>query len=672
MMQSSHGALASRVFTFLLLVGLVLVSSACTGRATDPDAGLADAPTAVPDAAPTRLRFLGIDPPRGSFRGGVRAVLEGSGFADPTTVLIDGTRVDAAQVEVRTSGRIALVMPPHAAGTVDIEVQSISGSAVLEDAFEYTRLAVEPSSAPELGGRRVTLSGAGTDFTSGDRFLFDGTECTELVVTSPIEASCRVPAGSGVVDVEHRRGETVIDLLPASFTYVPALLTEGGAYGEAIAGALDVQVVGAVGPIEDALVWVDDQGTVYQARTNAEGWAQLREAGLAGQVDVHAGHRCYGRTSLVGVDASTLVLPLALIQGERVEGCPAPASGSGRGVGTPPGTIRGHVRFLSADEFPAPTSFWTSVPQPRSGEVRVAYVIPMAELSTDGARLVPADWDDTIGGMPFAVETSAGVQRVCAVAGIESAERPPVLYPAPLDDFRAFAFGCSAPVVVPPHGESRGVVVEIGAAMSTRLDILTRTPAGMPASISAWAGLRFRDATWHGGPRTTPVDWQLQRLPEPASWWDDNDLYVGASVGPTLFEVWVREPVASIELEPLPAIAVVSPIAASTLRLGDSLEFSTASPAELDSVIWTIGGPRVWFLFARGDRRRVTLPDTDDPALALPSGVYAVSLAVAEVDGFDFDAATITRDALVSLPSSATVQVQRSMRVSIEGVLVRP
>ena len=115
-----------RMPTFLALV-LTLMLAACGGSGGD------DTPTGN---APT---IGSVGPSSGSPAGGETVTLTGTGFAEPGagTPIVRFGGVDATNVVVIDNNTLTCTVPPHAPGTVDIEIVTNHGTYVLPGAYTY-------------------------------------------------------------------------------------------------------------------------------------------------------------------------------------------------------------------------------------------------------------------------------------------------------------------------------------------------------------------------------------------------------------------------------------------------------------------------------------------------------------------------------------------------------
>ena len=689
----------------LLAVVLCCGVLACDRSRTVPLRPAEDA--GRPDAPLPALLLRGIDPWRGPYTGETLVSVEGVGFVDGSTVVdVDGIEVEPSRVSFAGTGRLVVRMPPHAPGTVDVSVRVGGREAALPDAYTFDALSFAPSAAPAGGGQRVSILGAETDFREGDAFEFDGAPCSELLVVSSTEARCRVPAhGVGRVDVVQRRGAEALAAAAQAFEYVDTDFVTGGVSGESIAGSLGVEVVGPVGPVENALVRVvDEPGGVLEGRTDGMGRVVFDSPALRGPVSVHVGHGCYSRTSLVGVDARSLVVPLQL---HRFGG-DCPTQGIGGGIlrpGPPGGIARGTVVFLEGQEFPSPTRRWTGLPEPRADERYAAFVWSnrWALVLDDEGREVPGaafvtpeDFDERRGGIPVELASSAGVTSLCAVAGLEPREYETpyggscvdqsgcsvgVCWDgvcSPLDRvarLQSFVAGCSRPVLVLPGERSEEVRIEMNEPLTRRLEIEVRPlprldienalgPRSVASSIPESAGVFV--------PSFTPTvdswrSWLYGRAPFTARLYglpSEDFLRRNPLLGMrgTLSVGWGEASGMYIELDdrtryearPLGVPRLLAPghlgsfedRAVAFAIDGDAFAIDGDVTPNLVQVLispdpYSAGTSSPrWFVYVRGDLRAVQLPALEGPELGLPPGLYKVEVTAEQRERFDFNSWT--------------------------------
>jgi hypothetical protein len=175
------------------------------------------------------LRLDAVSPSAGPTAGNVFGMLRGAAFEPGMSVSFGG--VLAGLISVSAAGDIAQIMiPPHAAGLVDVRIVNSAQDAVLaRDAFYYAAQpdqlalgAVQPSQGPISGGIEVTLIGAALG-ESGLTVTFDG---QPAIVQSQGAgyAIVRIPPGAtGAADVIAQLPNGQTSTLNDGFTYVADL-----------------------------------------------------------------------------------------------------------------------------------------------------------------------------------------------------------------------------------------------------------------------------------------------------------------------------------------------------------------------------------------------------------------------------------------------------------------
>ena len=181
-----------------------------------------------------------VTPSAGPASGLVNVTLTGSGFIGETLVTF-GNKPSLDVVANLAGTQLTALLPPHAAGVVDVSVATMGGSATLAGAFTYvdapTLTSLTPTVGPVAGGTAVTLTG--TKLQAGMQVRFGGTLATlgsvnpegnSATVTTPAHAP-------GAVDVSVATpGGTAA--LPGAFTYVavPSVLAVAPHEGPATGG----------------------------------------------------------------------------------------------------------------------------------------------------------------------------------------------------------------------------------------------------------------------------------------------------------------------------------------------------------------------------------------------------------------------------------------------------
>jgi hypothetical protein len=165
--------------------------------------------TLVVVASPTSSSptVTGVSASSGATGGGTSVTVTGTNFADVTEVQFAGVPAESFTVTSATS--ITAVSPPHASGTVDVTVATLSGGTSTTssaDNFTYstssppTVSSVSPNIGTIGGGPNVTITGAG--FTGTTAVSFGTTPAPFFFVSSATQILAQTPTGTvGTVDV---------------------------------------------------------------------------------------------------------------------------------------------------------------------------------------------------------------------------------------------------------------------------------------------------------------------------------------------------------------------------------------------------------------------------------------------------------------------------------------
>lgn len=155
----------------------------------------ATAAMAITIATPT---LSSINPTSGTASGNAQVTLTGTNLTGATSITLDGT--PATSVNVINSTSVTAVTPSHAAGVVDVIINTPEGSASLSNSYTYVTTAVGQSSgggtigclngAPNLNLIAATADNAtsiqwgGSGTTTGATSNSDGTTNTTTIVTT--------------------------------------------------------------------------------------------------------------------------------------------------------------------------------------------------------------------------------------------------------------------------------------------------------------------------------------------------------------------------------------------------------------------------------------------------------------------------------------------------------
>lgn len=301
-------------------IALGLAVAACHGASLPPPP-LRDGEVGFLDAGPApelALALHAVVPERGPFTGGNVVVLRASGLREPSwsgacarcEVTFGGA--PASSVRFVDEHRLEVVVPPGAAGAVDVRVAQDGADATLAGGYTYDVLAVTPGAGTEGGGTFVTLRSAQPAFGAATEVRFGAAACERVTVEAPDLLTCFTPPGEiGVVDVEARGAFTLV--APDAFRYEDPTVDDGGLGGGPLHGTLEVVVLGSGGPLEGATVLAGPApGALLRATTDARGLAAVGGPSLSrGPIDLHVSAPCHSPASMLRFDAARATVWLA-------------------------------------------------------------------------------------------------------------------------------------------------------------------------------------------------------------------------------------------------------------------------------------------------------------------------------------------------------------------------
>ena len=426
----------------------------------------ADGEVPVPDAAanvdgdgppPMVLSLSGAAPDHGSFLGGTKVALSGSGFRAPVEVTVGGRAVQVTDVRILSPIGMEIVTPAGDVGPADITVTTADATVALEAGFQYDPVHMEPESGPTSGGTLVRIQGRGTNFQAPMKLALGGAPMTDVEVVSATVIRARTPAGSiGPADLVF--GEPGGDrVVRSAFSYYDGTDPRaGGMGGGPLAGTLTVSTLNWLtrAPVEGATVVVQkERQLTLRGATNSKGVAVFPDPGLVGDVTVTAAKVGFETQTLVSFDARDLTIFLMPFV--------SPEPGA-----TPPGTragaVEGHVLFGGITGAGGPR--WKLVPEPREGQNRRILVFSSVRGLAWGPPPAAAgatidDAKDGATAWPYRLVGYTGALAVYAVAGI---------YTPATDLFEPYAMGVTRGVVVGPGEVVRADVV-IGVPLTEKL-----------------------------------------------------------------------------------------------------------------------------------------------------------------------------------------------------------
>jgi IPT/TIG domain len=182
----------------------------------------------------------------GTTDGGDLVTVNGSGFTGATAVRFDG--VAGTPVLVLPTS-ILVTTPAHAAGVVDVTVESPNGTSAIVPGDQFTYVApaptltgLSPGNGPAGGGTTLTLTGTG--FTGATAVNFDAVPGTDVAVASDTSLTVTSPAhaaGASTVTVVGPGGTSAGQ--PFTFNAAPAISLVLPANGPA-AGGTSVTLTG--------------------------------------------------------------------------------------------------------------------------------------------------------------------------------------------------------------------------------------------------------------------------------------------------------------------------------------------------------------------------------------------------------------------------------------------
>ena len=242
------------------------------------------------EPAPT---VTAINPVDGPAMGGSYVTITGTNLAGATAVYFGATA--ASYFFIGSDSEIVASSPPGTTGTVDVTVQTTSGTSVTSSADQFTYLAaptvssLSSSTGPTAGGTSMTITGSG--FTGATDVDFGSTQVTNFVINSDSQITVTSPEGTaGTVDVTVQATGGISATSPADeFTYGPGAVPTVNSISPAagpLAGGTTVTITGtnfagSTAPIVD---FGTNPGTVTSFSTTQI--VAISPAGVEGTVDV--------------------------------------------------------------------------------------------------------------------------------------------------------------------------------------------------------------------------------------------------------------------------------------------------------------------------------------------------------------------------------------------------
>jgi hypothetical protein len=612
--------------------------------------------------------LLGIDPARGPFRGGTRALLRGNGFNSSARVWFGEVEADASSVLAIDPGRVQVTVPPGRVGTVDVTLQNgddDSTRRTLEAAYTYEQFYAEPAKGPTAGGTLITLRGEATAWDERTRVTIDNKPCELVAAPSASEISCRTPPGTPgtkpirVVDA----GGITSDALDG-FSYVDSDNGyRGGLSGDPLKGTLRVLVLDSFkgeGLGGATVVAGDAVPSALVKQTEANGTITFDDASLTGARSVTVAKKCFQPVTFVDVPVDTVTVYLDPVLSpscaESLGGIP-PSGGGGIAYAA---TVEGELVWEGRREFER--DGWTNVPPLKSAdEQHVAYVLPLVDDAAEKFVLPPAyeAVRPTAGGdrgFEFRLSSSAGNLALYAVAGIENRKlNPPV--------FIAYAMGLARGVLAQPGETTQEVFIPVDIPLDHGIALAVDAPAPTPRGpdrVDAHVSVRVGDLGFSPLPGGSKVE--LLPLAGPMR-------VVGlppltGALASAEYVASTRAHTGNAGLTPRSVIGALSTtVSGQTLAVGGFVEIPVltapttnaswngvdlsveyaAGGAAVDMLLYEIesgGGLSTWTVVVPNGAKQARVPDLSQLGadLGLFRGSISVRVTAANIVGFDYAA----------------------------------
>jgi hypothetical protein len=333
--------------------------------------------------------LAGVEPAALSTAGGGVLTILGSELVQGSAVRIDGELVPCSWAN---AGRLEAVTKAHAAGEVDVAVESPDGQrAVRARGVRFADpprvQAVEPASGVTLGGTEVAIRGSA--FTPGATALLAGAPLGETRFVGETELRIVTPPHPvGAVDVAVVNPTGLAHRLPLAFSFVkapPRVTSVSPALGPN-AGGTEIVIAGEAFD-EQVMVYVCGIAAGVTARSATEIRATTPPVARDGIVDVrvvngddqaHVAEKAFRYFAPLPPPELRQVGPS---RGSQVGGLPVALLGEGfaEGITARFGGVAAAVRFLTSKEIAVTTPAFTG-----HGEVDVEVTNP------DGASSVLA------------------------------------------------------------------------------------------------------------------------------------------------------------------------------------------------------------------------------------------------------------------------------------------
>jgi len=157
---------------------------------------------ADPESVTATATITSVVQNAGPSSGGQSVTITGTNLGCATSVTFGGTAATSFTVDSPT--QITATTPAHAAGAVDVVVNTAGNTATLTAGYTFadapTIGTISPNAGPLGGGQSVTITG--TNLTNATSVTFDGIAATTFVVDLATQITAMTPAhAAGIVNV---------------------------------------------------------------------------------------------------------------------------------------------------------------------------------------------------------------------------------------------------------------------------------------------------------------------------------------------------------------------------------------------------------------------------------------------------------------------------------------
>ncbi len=243
-----------------------------------------------------------LTPDHGPTGGNNDVLITGTNLLGVTSVMFGANA--ALDFTVDSSTEITASAPPHALGTVDVQVTNASGTSANTASDDYEYLGgpnitdVTPSGGPTEGGTPVTITGSG--FTGATAVDFGGVAATDVVVVDDTSITAKSPAHAlGAVHVHVTApGGTSPEVEADEFTYGVPSVTDLSPDNGAKTGGNFITITGSnftgatkvfFGNTESPAFQVSDDTSIVAQVPPGTGIVHVRvqtDAGLSAETDL--------------------------------------------------------------------------------------------------------------------------------------------------------------------------------------------------------------------------------------------------------------------------------------------------------------------------------------------------------------------------------------------------